>query len=138
MQIDPYCQRRKCMGRQTRKWSSNMPMLSRVYLSITLAFMFLCVTQNFAGFPMLNCTSDFYSVSYNVNSGLLHSWRDKNAENVRYPPFFQKHLKMAWIGIFQPNRQNMQTFVLSKLLQQFQPNFAHSSKTSKMKIIAKL
>jgi len=35
MQIDPYCQRRKCMGRQTRKWSSNMPMLSCVYLSVS-------------------------------------------------------------------------------------------------------
>jgi len=35
MQIDPYCQRRKCMGCQTRKWSSNMRMLWRVYLSIS-------------------------------------------------------------------------------------------------------
>jgi len=30
----------------------------------------------------------------------------------------------AWIGVFKPNRQNIESFMLSKLLHQFQPNFA--------------
>jgi len=31
----------------------------------------------------------------------------------------------AWIGLFKPNEQNVQTFILSKLQQRFQPNFTH-------------
>ena len=30
----------------------------------------------------------------------------------------------AWIGVFKPNRQNIESFVLSKLLHRFRPNFA--------------
>ena len=30
----------------------------------------------------------------------------------------------AWIGVFQPNGQNIESFMLSKLLHRFQPNFA--------------
>ena len=31
----------------------------------------------------------------------------------------------AWIGVFKPNSRNRKTCILSKLLHQFQPNFAH-------------
>ena len=31
----------------------------------------------------------------------------------------------AWIGIFKPNAQNIQTFILSKLLCGLNPNIAH-------------
>jgi len=30
----------------------------------------------------------------------------------------------AWIGVFKPNGQNIESFMLSKLLHRFQPNFA--------------
>jgi len=30
----------------------------------------------------------------------------------------------AWIGVFKPNWQNIESFMLSKLLHRFQPNFA--------------
>ena len=30
----------------------------------------------------------------------------------------------AWIGVFKPNGQNIESFILSKLLHRFQPNFA--------------
>jgi len=34
------------------------------------------------------------------------------------------HFRGTWIGVFKPDAQNIQTLVLSKLLQRFQPNFA--------------
>ena len=30
----------------------------------------------------------------------------------------------AWIGVFKPNGQNIESFMLSKLINRFQPNFA--------------
>ena len=30
----------------------------------------------------------------------------------------------AWIGVFKPNGQNIESFMLSKLMHRFQPNFA--------------
>jgi len=38
------------------------------------------------------------------------------------PPM--KQFFWAWIGVFEPNRQNIESFILSKLLHRFQPNFA--------------
>ena len=43
-----------------------------------------------------------------------HFW-GKSSEN----PIFG-----AWIGVFKPNGQNIESFMLSKLLHRFQPNFA--------------
>jgi len=38
------------------------------------------------------------------------------------PP--KKPIFGAWIGVFKPNGQNIESFMLSKLLHRFQPNFA--------------
>jgi len=47
----------------------------------------------------------------------------KNAESVYYPQVsLPKHPKGTSIGIFQPNAQNIPTFLLSKL-QQLKPDF---------------
>jgi len=40
---------------------------------------------------------------------------------VTYP---QNPILGAWMGVFEPNVQNIESFILSKLLHRFQPNFA--------------
>ena len=50
------------------------------------------------------------------------------------PPPKKNHFG-AWIGDFQPNAQIIQSFVLSKLLQQFQPNFAQWWRPSRVQKI---
>jgi len=56
--------------------------MGEISLSRGLSFSFF-VTQNFARVPRLYRRTDFTRFAeYNVNSGLLHPSRDKNAENV--------------------------------------------------------
>jgi len=46
----------------------------------------------------------------------LHLW-GQNSKNPKPPNFG------AWIGVFKPNSRNRKTYILSKKLHRFQPNF---------------